>query len=279
MKNKFIPISFIAIVSLTGCITPAYYLSPFNTNANYYQAIPLHTDSVKSATYASAVLLLGGANHGWRDGISAFQGSIHRSNNLGHFQAFYGANFALGTYSAAQNDRYNYHYTSPSLIFPSFPVQDSVPYLLIPAANSFFGAYGFNGGINYVVTFKRGGEFRIGLETSIQQEFGDYLSFRKSLPDSAIDILQTGKSVKTLGGYLDFIALQNKGFTIGYKMAFGGSFVSKNTYLGNSNNTKPIYFSQTIHLAYKKFIYFGQLNLGTYSAGVQLGANYKLGKK
>lgn len=277
-KLNFFIVGVMALC-LTSCIPPAYYLSPFNTNSNYYHTIPLKSDSLKAATYANATLLGGGANYHYKDAVSAFQGSIYRSNNFGRFQAYYGAGITLGTYSLQQNDIYTYHYNPSPAIFPRFPIQDSVPVYFIPAASKFFGAYGFNGGIDYVIPLKHGGEWRIGIETSLNNEIGDYLSFRKSLPDSLIDIVEKSNWTKTLGGYSDIIFKIDNTISFGYKIALGSAVISRSSYLGNQNNITPTYFSQTFHLTDKKLTGFLQFNLGTHSASAQLGINYKLSKK
>lgn len=200
MKKNYLFILLPAIVFFSGCATPSYYLSPLNSNSNYYKPIPLHSDSLKTATYASGSFLGGGSNFGWKDGVTAFQGNIHRSNNFGKFQAFYGAGFTLGKYGVKQKIITKYQNDTGGTYYNRY---DTI--LNIPAAGKFFGAVGFSGGINYVVPFKDGGEWRIGIETAINKEFGNYLSFRKTLPDSLLNIVEKSNWTKTLGGYIDFI--------------------------------------------------------------------------
>lgn len=273
MKNNYLFILLSAIIIFSGCATPSYYLSPLNSNSNYYHTIPLKSDSVKAATYASGTFLAGGSNLAWQDAVTAFQGNIHRSNNFGKFQAFYGADITLGKYSVQQKliSRYRYDSVSP------YPGQNDT-ILNIPKSGKFFGAYGFGGGINYVGPLNDG-ECRMGIEASLNKEFGNYLSFRKALPDSLIDILQKSNWVKTLGVYFDFILKTKRGTQIGYKIAVGGSVVSDATYVGINRDITPFYFSQTLHVTHQQFTWFGQGNFGTYAASLQIGVNYKLGSK
>ena len=158
----------------------------------------------------------------------------------------------------------------------SAPYYNHSDTLAIHSSGKFFGAYGFSGGINYVGQFKNGGECRMGIEAALNKEFGNYLSFRKALPDSLIDILEKNNWIKTLGVYFDFVFITKRDIRIGYKIDLGGSVVSAATYLGRQNNITPIYFSQTFHVTHKQFTWFGQSNFGTYAASLQFGVNYNL---
>src|SRR5271169_3805850 len=84
-----------------------FYLSPQNANSNPYHAIPMKADSLKSAIYVSGIFSSGSANDQGADRLYAFQGSLHRSNNFGIFQAYYGANLSLGSYHVS--NYYNYY--------------------------------------------------------------------------------------------------------------------------------------------------------------------------
>jgi len=267
--KKILTLNLLIIIFFSSCITHAYYLSPFNANADPYHTIPLQSDSIKAATYTTGVFTAGGANDGWHDGIYAFQGGIHRSHNFGNFQAYYGANLSIGAYHV------NEYYRS------EHPYYDSITFH-IPATNNFFGAYGFNGGINAVLPFRNGGEWRvIGLETSVQKEFGNYLDFRKNLPDSAADIIFRKNVTGTIGLCTDIISRSRHGAEFGYKMAWGFTLNPQSDYSHtySQNNVNPIvYFSQTWHLTKGNITGFVQLNLGSYAGNMQFGMNCKLGK-
>jgi len=124
------------------------YLSPVNSITNTYHTIPLKSDSLKSAVYASLLFSTGSANDkGW-DWIRAGQASIYRSHNLDKCQAYYGANISLGNYYLT--DFYNSHYTTgqPSLWGPGDNPIDT--FYHIPGNSYFFGSYGLSAGINGV---------------------------------------------------------------------------------------------------------------------------------
>lgn len=259
---------FLPAILLWSCTAPAYYMSPFNINATYYHAGPLHTDSVKTVSYATGVFTYGGSNDGWRDKVLMLQGDAGQVRNFGSFGASYGAGLSLG----------NYHVSAYKRTYDPFTNRGSD--FSIPSSSPFFSSYGFNGSFHYAIPYKRRySECRIGIETSAQHESGNYLSFRKSLPDSAIDILETARWTKLLGGYLDFTRKWH-GKVTGYKLAIGGSFVAKGkTYLGGYADFQdaPWYISQTVHFTNGPATYFWQLNLGLHAGSLQFGVNYQLG--
>ena len=259
MKKYFIPLLVIA-VCFSNCTAPSYLLSQLHTDSHPYYTIPVKSDSIKSATYVNAHFTTGAANYDLRDNTYDFQGSFSRSHNFGHFQAYYAANIILGDYDLHDYSNNNISY---------------------PQQNKYFGAYGFNGGIDLAETIDRhGSEFRIGAESSLQREFGDYLAFRKSLPDSAIDILDKEKFVKTLGIYVEIIKkMRSSGNELGYKLGVGSSAVSRKHYQGDSSQINPTYFTNTFHFTRNSFTTFAQFNVGTKDVSFQIGGSYRLGKK
>jgi hypothetical protein len=277
--KKNTPYLFGILSFCSSCHTlfqPAYYLSPLDINSNYYQAIPLKSDSIKRATYGSMAFTVGSANDQGRDHLYSFHSNFHQSHNLGNFQVYYGAGFALGSYHVAEYRRI-YYQGGAGLYNPY--IADTTYH--IPSSNNFFGAYGINGGFNFVHSFRnRPGEWRIGVETSLQNEFGKYLSFRKSFPDSAIEILATYSWTKTMGGYVEWLWKRAYSPTLfGFKVSGGTSLISSATYRGNQNSNSPFYFSSTFHVTKEKITWFSQFNTGTYTNTFQTGINYVLGKK
>jgi hypothetical protein len=271
MKKCLTSSLFAISLFLSSCISSSYFLSPNNANSNPYHAVPLQSDSVKGATYVSSLFTIGGANEGWRDGLYAFQARIHRSNNFGSLQAYYGGNVSLGTYHIAEFYNYDHPYNNPS---------NDHTYSM----NRFFGSYGFNGGMNVVVPTRHGGEWRaIGLETSIQKEFGSYYDFRRNLSDSAADLIFRKNVTGTVGIFTDIISKSAQGTEFGYKMGFGFLLNPENNYshVYNRNTVNPItYFSSTLHFTKDHLTGFVQINLSnSYAGNVQFGMNYTLGKK
>jgi hypothetical protein len=259
MKKHFTLVLFL-LIFFSSCSTPSYLLSQLHTDSHPYYTIPVRADSIKSATYANAHFTTGAANYNLRDNTYDFQGGFSRSHNFGHFQAYYAASIVVGDY-----DLHDY----------------SNNYVTYPQQNRYFGAYGFNGGIDLAETIDRhGSEFRIGAETSLQREFGDYLKFRKSLPDSSVDILDKEKFVKTLGIYAEVIKkLRRSGNELGYKLGVGSSAVSRKYYRGDSSQISPAYFSNTFHFTKNNFTTFAQFNVGIKAFSFQIGGNYRLGKR
>lgn len=249
---------FAAMMLITSCVTKSYFQSPLSANTNSYRAIPLKSDSMKAATYLSATFTNGGANE-QRDGLIGFIGSLHRGHQLGAFQGYYGVTGMAG----------NYRIDKAS-------IKSSDPAMKALADNKFFGAYGVVGGINVVLPFSSGSEWRIiGTELSWQKEFGAYKNFRKQLPDSLADIIERHSGYFTFGFATDLVVRLWRNGSIGYKIGF----VSSSRTLRNKSNTdsvKPGYFSQTLHLSKQKYTGFLQLNFGTYAMSMQLGLNYRL---
>lgn len=258
----------------SSCITPrAYLMSPMDINSNSYHSLPTTADSNKSATYASVTLNMGGSNQECRDVVLGGRGDIHRGYQFGHFQAYYGGGLSLGNYSLSDSYHYsNYYYSN-------YGLNDTTYHFI--ASNKFFGSYGLYGGINLVIPFGNGrGEWRvIGFETSFNKEFGSYLQFRKSLPDSAADIVATYDHMFTLGGTSEIVGISRHGTEIGYKWALGSVLFPNGNYHGDETNSRPNYFSQTLHVTKQKVTGFMQLNIGTHAASVQFGVNYNLSKK
>jgi len=273
MKKK--TLLFLLVISLvfSNCVSSSYFYSPTISSSNPYHAIPLQSDSTKGATYVSGIITLGGANESLRDNAFSFQGRIHRSNNFGNFQAYYGANLTLGVYHVSEFDNYYHSY--------SYPYYDSNYHYY--SSNNFFGSYGFNGGINAVISLPRGEWRPIGIETSVQREFGSYYSFRKNLPDSAANGIFKKNTTGTIGIYTDIIHKSRHGAEFGYKLSFGFVINPSSDYahVYNPNAVGAlVYISNTLHLTKGNVTGFAQINLGNaYAANVQLGINYQLGKK
>lgn len=264
------------IIANSSCVTYSYFYSPTNANSNPYHAIPLKSDSIKGATYINGLFTVGLANDSWRDAIGAFNLKIHRSNNFGNFQAYYGANICMGDYSIAdfntRDEPYNYNY------------DDTSSYYHIKGKNSFFGYYGFNGGINVVVPVKHSGEWRvIGIETSVQKEFGDYYNFRKNLRDSAADVIFRNNVTGTFGVFTEIIGKTRRGTEFGYKMSLGFMLNSQSDYTHVYESDilhTPAYFSHTLHWTRGRTTFFAQFNISNrYASSMQSGVNYKIGKK
>ena len=242
----------------------------------------MKTDSLKSAMYVNGVFSAGSANDRAADHVTAFQGSIHRSNNFGIFQAYYGANLTLGSYHVSEyyNSTYYYYggYGNP------YPL-DSLNH--IPNSSNFFGSYGVSGGINIVATHEhiskyRHSEWRIlGLETSLQRGFGRYSDFRDKLPDSAANIIFRKHFSSYLGLYTEWLWTNRSKAEFGFKMAVGTDLSPGSSYSYYfAPSILPLYcFSIAYHIKKDHFTGFIQTNFGTYADNIQFEVSYQLGKK
>ncbi len=254
------------------------YLSPLDSQSIPYHTIPLTSDSLKSAFYASMLYSTGTANDQGQDWVRAGQASIYRSHNLGKVQAYYGASATLGTYGLS--DFYNSHYTpgQPGIWGGGDKPIDT--FYHIQGRRYSFGSYGISGGINGVKTL-RNLEWRyLGFETSIQKEFGDYYTFRKNLPDTAANIIFKNNLTGVIGIYTE--SLWTNRFRTEYGLKFslnmllnpGSDYTMQSTY-----SIFPIsYFSMTFHTTAKQFTGFMQFNFGTKAASFQIGTSYRIGK-
>jgi hypothetical protein len=270
------------VISLFGsCVyRHAYYLSPLNSNSNPYHAIPMKYDSLRSAMYVNGVFSHGPANDQGADQVMAFQGSVHRSSNFSFFQAYYGANLTLGSYHVSEYQHFSDFYGG----YGGFPINDSMN--RIPSSNNFFGSYGISGGINIVATHQhiriyRHSEWRIlGLETSLQKEFGKYSDFRDKLPDTAANIIFRKHFSAYLGLYTEWLWTNKHKTEFGFKMAIGTDLSPGNGYSNYlAPSILPLYcFSIAYHVQKGHITGFIQGNFGSYAENIQFGLSYRLGR-
>lgn len=268
----------VVISIFSGCAyRQAYFLSPQNANSNPYHVIPMKTDSLPSAVFVNASFFNGWANDRGADHVFGFQGTLHRSHNFGIFQAYYGANLSLGSYQVA-----DYYYYPGRYGYPD-PYDTAIHIL---GSDDFFGSYGLSGGINIVTTHQhrtkyRHSEWRIlGIETSLQNEFGKYSQWRNKLPDTAANIIFNRHFSAYLGMYTEWLWTNRHNTEFGFKIAWGEDLEPGSSYRKfNAPSIMPLYcFSITYHVTKERFTWFMQPNFGTYATNFQIGFSYRLGK-
>lgn len=271
MRSQPFLLLVITGILFTGCIgRQAFYVSPFNGANNPYHTIPLKHDSIQSAFYINALLTRGAANDNKGDIIFAGYSNISQSLNFGDFQAFYGIGFSLGSYNV---DRFESTGNNATV--------DPVA-INANAGNKAFSGYGFDGGINFTIPFKNGEWRAIGIETSLRKEFGDYLAFRKGLPNTAATLIIRNDSYVTAGGYSDIIGYSGD-VAYGLKLGFG-SVLNKEykQFILDSDVVRSYvkynYANVTFHVSKKKWTGFLQFNEGGKASNILLGSNYRLGK-
>jgi hypothetical protein len=266
MKPITLPLLLLSLV-LTGCVHQSYFLSPFQANNHAYKTLPMVSDSTRNTTYASGSLSGGGANQNLRDGLFSAQGSVHRAHSFQKIQFHYGASLVAGNYHIKGDNYWIYQ-----------PGQGPVA-RYSSSGNRFFAGAGVFGGVNLVIPFQTGSEWRvIGVETNYQQEFGDYVSFRRKLPDSAVNVVMRDRYFQTIGLTTNVIKrFRRSGNSFGYKFGF---------YLGTSRARRfdsnlgthvlPAYASNTFHLTRQRITGFAQINAGLYAMNFHTGINVRL---
>lgn len=268
------------VISLFGSCAyrQEYFLSPQNANSNPFHVMPMKADSLNAAMYASAVFFNGSANDEGKDHIFGFQGSLHRSNQFSIFQSYYGANLTMGSYHIEEYDHFlgGYGYGGP--------YDTSIH---IGGSNNFFGSYGVSGGINLVVTRQhikiyRHSEWRIlGIETSLQREFGQYASRRDKIPDTLANVIYRRHFSAYLGLYTEWMWTNKHKTEFGFKLELGEDLNPGSSYTSYlTKSILPLYsFSIIYHVTKARFTWFIQGNFGNYATNIQCGLSYRLGKK
>jgi hypothetical protein len=263
---------------LTGCVVrQAYFVSPFNGNNLEYHPIPKAGGSIHTALYSSLTYSNGSANDYGTDYLWSLHTSIHASHQYGKVQFHYGMGLTLGRYTMGRW-RVDTGYRGYSLI-PNTALPTAVQLNGYSGEHS-FGGYGFQGGVNGVTAF-RGGEWRyLGIETSVTQEYGNYLAVRKQMPDSIATLINRSPVFATLGVTTEIVGHDRQG-EFGFKWALGWA-------LGHSYSNPQIednasgeslhymYFNFTFHYTYRQFTGYLQLNDATKARLIYLGINYRL---
>lgn len=281
-RRRLISCLFASIV-LSGCFTPireqAFYVSPLNGNAEDYHTLPLANDSARTAFYARSAFYWGGANDRHNDHLDGWSFSGYAAHHVNRLQWYYGLDLSLGTYVVGKWD------TSYTLLGDL-----SGRYWLPPAQASkleplsryqFYGSTSFSGGINGVLPFQRGGEWRfLGLETSLHREFGDYLAFRHQLPDSLVALVVKGRFFGTLGLSTEIIGRTPNG-EWGFRFATGGIVGSSYNHLHiyDSVENRPLaygYADFSFHVTYRQFTGYFQIDGATHATTGRLGVVYRI---
>ena len=264
---KYALIAVCSMMVFTSCFIPAqqaFFLSPHHATTNYYKSMPMVADSVVAASYVSAIITAGGANHRLRDGVAAFQGNFHQARQWNRFQAFYGADILVGVYDIEP------------LTFPGNHV-DAV-WINDRAGSRFQAGYGVQGGINYALPFRHG-EWRIlGLEGNMHREHGSYYSFRKAIPSDAANIIERNRMFRSFTISSDIMGDFSDGSRIGYKLSYTQSFRRLSGWTRNEAAVSgyPRYMTHTLHITVNKWTGYGQLNFGSDATNVQLGLSRRI---
>lgn len=266
MKKIFILSIFLAFLAACGS-RPAYFFSPFNGNSPVYHATPMQTDSVRDATYGSLSLAIGAANSRLTDEISIFRPSIYRSHARENCQFYYGGNMTLGNYSVQEYDTLMDNTVKAKIINEH-------------AGNKFFGGIGLNAGVNYTILFRTRHEWRLGTESSFNYEFGDYIKFRQTIPDSAVTRIHRQRHFLTLGLFTEF-AFRHRNGSVGFKIGIGtpvGRNYSRLKATRSDGELFPFgYISPTFQYSNRRWTGSIQLTGTKMTFHNQIGIHYRLG--
>lgn len=276
--------ALLAATSLAACFTvpqQAYYVSPLNGNAEDYHPQPLLCDSSTTGFYVRSAWFGGSANDLGNDRLSGWNLSVYAAHHAGHIQFFGGLDLSLGNYNVGKWDT---SYQFPSILnlvqwAPPGQSQNLRPF----AGPKFFGSTGISGGVDFAVPFRSGGEWRvIGLETSLQREFGDYLSFRRQLPDSLVTLVVRNRLFGTLGASTEIIGRLGPEGEWGIRWAMGGVLGPDYNHLHIYDNVsqQPLvykYVDLSLHFSYSHFTLYFQLNSATKASTGHIGLVYRMG--
>ena len=276
------PIVVCGLFLLPGCLLPipqhAYYVTPLNGNNEGYHPLPLREDTVQTAVYAGGSFFTGAANEEGTDYFNGGRLSLSVAHHYGMFQFYYGLDGTLGSYTLG---RWDSGYTNTL-----FPLRTAPP-VHADILNRYsgprtFGSAGFQTGVNAVVPV-RGGEWRfLGLETSLNREFGDYLSFRKRLPDSLVSLDIRSSFVGTFGISSERVGRTRHG-EFGFRLAYGWMLGTayRNLHIYDDVSARYLryrYFTFSFHYTYERYTGFMLLNAATKASSIQVGVQYRLSK-
>src|SRR6185312_2534649 len=251
------------ILAVTGCARQlkAFYVSPFNGNNETYASIPTIDDSVRTAVYADLTYSWGTANDYGIDHFAGIRGAIHVAQQFQTFQAYYGLDLSLGSYSMGT--------------WGALGISSNVAHadqLNAYSGTYSFGGAGFQAGFNGVVPIDHGEWRFLGIETSDTSEFGDYLETRRQMPDSIATLINRNALFASIGLTTEAIRYTRHG-EFGCKWAFGVALgrryldpgVEDLVYKQQLHYT---YFTICPHYAYQRWTAYLQLIKATETVGL-----------
>jgi len=258
---------FLFCISLFSCIERRYYyLNPLHTNTAIYKPLPAQTDSQKTATYASASLMVGSANDRGADGVTGLYINLHQARTAGPVQFFYGISASAGTYHVKQPDGYWFGNNPLDTIF-----------IGANAGTKFTGSYGVFGGVFYVPLVVSRFEWRVvGIEASHYGEYGQYLRFRQKLSDSTANGYMSKASFTSFGLATEFLFKTRRQTKIGFRLSYGYTPAKILNGYYNLGDRRPQYLSWAGQITKKRTTGFIQFSAGDYAFNFKLGCAYRL---
>ncbi|MBX2921831.1 MAG: hypothetical protein KF746_06550 [Chitinophagaceae bacterium] len=258
---------------ISGChIYTATYTHPLYGGSTSYKTMPLRSDSVHTALYASAGFTRGNSNDLLRDRYFHFSGNIYQAHQFSFFHVYYGANIHMGSYKVKP-----YH--------SAIRLRIDTAFINNMAGDKSFGAWGSQAGFTVTVPLRSaGGRYRgewriLGVHGSLQNEFGDYLWFRRQLDSSHVTRSVHNHQLKTLGLSSEWAFTSGKGslnMLFQYNFLLGREYQYK-IYSGRyPGKYRYGYFSAAFNFSVHNYSPFFQLNLGREMISTNIGLNYRL---
>lgn len=286
---------FAALAAFSSCAITrpqqAFYVSPYNGSSEGYHALPMHTDTVRTAAYVRVSGFGGDANDLQTDHFGGANVSLYVAHHGNWWQAYYGIDgtlggYTLGTWRQQERNNYNLLFLNPIGLF--FLQNDSY---LVPAKadrlNTYSGAYtfggmGFSGGFNAVVPMGQGEWRFLGIETALHQEFGQYRNLRQNMPDSIAGYIVRKPFYGTLGLTTEFI-FRTKTGDFGFRLADGWILGSGYSTTGvyDSSMSQPLHYNTygtfTAHYTMGRYTIYYQAESASKASSSQLGFIYRFG--
>ncbi len=255
----------------------AYYVSPVNGNSEGYHPLPMRQDTARTAIYAGGSFLTGRANDQGNDRVTGGRASVYVAQHQGMLQWYYGLNATLGSYQLNKWDTGGQYLLPGSLYQPPVTARQLAAY----SGPHTFGAAGFSGGINGVIPMGQGEWRFLGIETSLNREFGDYLHFRRKLPDSLASYIVRQSFFGTFGLSTELVFRTRQG-NFGFR--FSGGFALGVPY--NRPNPDDKFGPNSLYYGYGTFAFqytyhrwtvWYHDEFATRGYSTQLGFTYRLG--
>lgn len=271
----------LACVLLSGCFTlykHAYYVSPVNGNSEDYHPLPMKQDTVHTAVYAGGGLLTGQANDQGNDQVTGGRASVYVAQHQGMLQWYYGLNATLGSYQVNKWDTGSQYFLfTGTRYLPPVTAQHLDAY----SGPRTFGTAGFSGGVNGVIPMGQGEWRFLGIETSLHREFGDYLQFRRKLPDSLASYIVRQSFFGTFGFSTELVFRTRQG-NFGFRFSGGWALGAPYNRPNPDDQFGPtsLYYNYgtfAFQYTYHRWTAWYHTEFATKASSLHLGVTYRLG--
>jgi hypothetical protein len=249
-------------ILLIGCaVQSASFFSPFNGSVPAYRPMIVKQDSLSSALHLNAVIYTGTANEsGHANSALSFNTGVSKSHSIGKIGFRYGLNAGLGSFHIEQMQIGN---VEPN-VDPNYINAHKGPY--------FFGSYGTDGGFHYIRNSEKT-EWRVlGIEWSVNREFGKYLALRKQMPSTVAPYIDRHAWFGNAGIYTEIVDVYKNGKRNSLKIGYGQA-IPERTYSGNTFRFE--YFTMAYAFTRKNRTVFTQFIAAEKAGGILIGLSYR----